>query len=108
MSSIVEILIAAKALIDTPEKWTKGVLARRSPTSPFSCAARDPEATCWCAQGALVRVTQPFSSKLIQAESLLEKAMGTDVPVFNDGHHTTHADVMDAFDRAIELAKEAK
>lgn len=108
MSSIVEILIAAKALIDTPEKWTKGALARKSLTSPFSCATRDPEATCWCAMGALVHVTPPLSFAVARAEWLLRRSMGTSIPVFNDGHHTTHADVMDAFDRAIELAKEAK
>lgn len=40
-------------LIEKPENWTQGDTARRrngEPTRP-----EDPEATCWCAFGALVK-----------------------------------------------------
>lgn len=84
-------LVAAKALIDTPEKWGKGNYDKDG---------------CMCAMGALMAVTAasswavigtPIHVALTQA---LPDGQFAVVP-FNDEDETTHADVMALFDRAI-------
>lgn len=103
-------LIAAKALIDTPEKWGKGTSAYTSlPNKPL------------CAHGAcrrLAHVTRrdevEFSARQKLREVLPDvwpesrSAITLDgirtVPDFNDHPDTTHADIMALFDRAIAAA----
>jgi hypothetical protein len=106
----VEVLKAAKANIATPDKWTKG------------CAARGPQGnvvdpsmgTCFCALGAIWGVTSPANdpdSAGFLAEFLLEKARLIlhpeffHVPAFNDDKDTKHEEVLDLYDKAIELAE---
>lgn len=106
-----EILIKAKSLIDTPQKWTQGEYAksekgrRVQPTSP--------RATCFCSVGAVLRATgskDEFfwmidNEQREEAIDILSEAMNVEhVPLFNDTH--THAEVMAAWDEAIKLAKE--
>ena len=87
----VEVLRAARALIDTPEKWGQGDgLCDRG----LRCAA----IAVWDAQGIVAGSTL--------AHRALAQAMGLDAAYscgvifdFNDSH--THAEVMAAFDRAI-------
>jgi hypothetical protein len=98
--SLKDDLIAAKALIDSPEKWTKGTY-------------RD-EAGCMCPIGAVAKamgveysVTPP---NLGSVERLLNDiaASVSDAPTvvaFNDRVTTTHADIMALFNRAIEAAQ---
>lgn len=103
-----EQLRAAKALIDTPEKWTKGCNARA-----FDGASLDPRdvlASCFCSFGAMVHV-EDNSDNRREADHALFMAVGEIAPFpgyisFNDADTTTHADVMALFDRAIELAGE--
>jgi hypothetical protein len=76
MPSVRENLIAARALIDTPEKW-----AVLSITGAMSIAAPSPEA-----HGAITdAMTTPF------------RLLG----YFERSRSTTHADMMALFDRAI-------
>ena len=88
-------LIAAKALIDTPEKWMKG-------------GFWDEKRTCFCVAGAL-RETETKLGEFrrdmwrLVIEALPEWAAGY-IPDFNDAPETTHADVMALFDRAIAAA----
>lgn len=94
----VETLKAAKALISDPTKWTQGAYARDAEgtvTDPFAS-----DAACWCSVRSIVAVSREW---FFASESLLEKAIGGGVIRFNDMH--THAEVMAAFDRAIELAE---
>lgn len=93
-------LIAARALIATPEKWLKGML--------------DNNAGCYCAMGAvrqiavqpehqrLWRVSQTDEYKLL-CRALPKPYFG--IPGFNDARETTHADVLALFDRAIALSR---
>ncbi len=93
--SIKDDLIAAKALIDAPEKWTKGHYEMRG---------------CFCAVGALLKVTglepddDPTDSEkaLIEALPALSRDTEFVITSFNDAKATTHADIMALFDRAIE------
>lgn len=99
MASVKENLIAAKALIDTPEKWLKGALS-------------DDKETCFCAMGALGHVggfglvasdVTPEMASLIGSipSSFLWTKQKNRLAAFNDDPETTHADIMALFDRAI-------
>ena len=100
--SVKEILIAAKALIDTPEKWLKGALSTG-------------DDTCFCAMGALGHAGGfglVASDKTPELASLLDSIPASFVWVtdkhrlaaYNDDPATTHADIMALFDRAIAAA----
>jgi hypothetical protein len=91
MSAAVETLKAARAVIDIPERWTQGVMRVED--------AR-------CASGALIAV----GAELISGEAygFLRRATGARrICHWNDEKGRTHAEVMAAFDRAIELAEKA-
>lgn len=92
-----EDLIAAKALIDTPEKWTKNYFRT--------------DGGCYCAVGAITQVTTipgHFSDRADAAcvalrDCLSEEERGS-ITGFNDLTTTTHDDIMALFDRAIAKA----
>lgn len=93
MSQLRDDLIAARALIDTPEKWTKGSYERDG---------------CYCVAGALriaifggLDDNGPYWDRYRTAKRSLHPS---DVILFNDASETTHADMMALFDRAIEAA----
>lgn len=89
--SLKDDLIAAKALIDTPEKWRKG---------SFGWAG------CYCAAGAL-RLVLGQNFEVSEAWGALWGALPPGergVVSFNDDPSTTHADIMALFNRAIEAA----
>lgn len=92
-----EILRKAKALIDTPEKWTQKVYARDSNDNDVSYAANS--ACKFCSLGALHRT----SDNLYLAMDYLGKRFGTFIDNYNDTH--THAEVMAKWDEAIALAE---
>lgn len=93
-------LIAAKALIDTPEKWIQGNAAEDAKGNQIS--PHDVAAVRFCSVGALGHV---FSDdEYGDAVDYLKSHLGGYgfVAEFNDTH--THAEVMAAWDRAIEAA----
>lgn len=101
-----EVLIKAKELINTPDKWIKDQFEQVNNGS-----------TCFCSLGALAQAAKPESEEHAQytqmwdqnpAHMFLNLAVGRDVnfsetfATYNDTH--THDDVMMAFDKAIEMA----
>lgn len=96
MSDLVrEVLEDAKALIDTPDKWVKG-------------AYHGDDGTTHCALGALT-IAVFRHREVYPIHSIAHKVLRAEVPpvyltisAFNDSSKTTHADVMDMFDRAIK------
>jgi hypothetical protein len=90
-----EILIAARKLINKPQKWTRGALARnnRGKETPVDCGTR------FCAEGALRAVTNSASC-FYRAHDHLSKVMDCPLDEFNDG--TSHKQVMRAFSKAIK------
>lgn len=97
-----EILIAAKALIDTPEKWTRGSFARDSENYHVDFYSKD--AVCYCSLGALYKSQQGIHSlEAALAKRHLWYAAGESIAEYNDTH--THPEVMAVWDKAIELAK---
>jgi hypothetical protein len=93
----IEILVKARKLIDSPEKWAK----REQIRYPFRI----------CAYLALARAAR--GAYYGEAYGCLQRAAGLGpeelIHHWNDAPERTHADVMAAFDRAIatERAKEA-
>jgi hypothetical protein len=85
-----EVLIKAKALIDTPEKWCQGEFRH----GPARCAR------------AAVCDTGAFFCERNAAEAVLRSTNPTGfVTPYNDSKSTTHAGVMAWFDRAIQAAE---
>ena len=92
-----EALKAARERIADPSSWTQGSAARDH--KGVERAPDDDDATCWCAWGACW-----IASKHNGALEELGEAMGTmSIGEFNDSH--THAEVLAAFDKAIEATK---
>lgn len=106
---ISEILTGAKALIDTPKKWTKHTMARDS--KGIDVIAVSPEATCFCSLGAILRITYGDSTDDYSGakRELYHDAVTAihihsgPVGMFNDS--SEHQDVMRMFDKAIELQR---
>ena len=94
-------LRAARALIEQPERWTQNAYARDDSRQP--CSPTDLIATCWCATGAISRVSRWSITNENKAWDTLNFITGVSVARFNDSR--THAEVLAAFDRAIEIAE---
>lgn len=106
-------LIAAKALIDTPEKLGKGM------RSFFDAPERVDRGLPVCAAGACAAVVgstsggERYSRMHLALVGALppgvkwpeEESPGAALPYFNDDPDTTHADIMALFDRAIASAE---
>ena len=90
-----EILKAAKAKIDTPDKWCQKEL----------CNGEDYcNATRFCSIGALWSIEEePDAETYLRRAARARKFDG--IIHLNDNENTTHADVMAAYDEAIELAE---
>lgn len=97
--SVKDDLIAAKALIDTPEKWCKGIHKGQN-----------------CTMWAVGDATRQHSGGMrwLDCEVALSRAVPKSfvgpsgvhpIVAFNDAEETSHADIMALFDRAIEGAK---
>jgi hypothetical protein len=109
----VEILTAARALIQDPAHWTQGSFARDEHGHDVDALA--PTAQCFCAYGAIVKVTNKDTLRHNPAGPFLRSAAaalcGVPHPAdLNDGvNHapglTPHQAVLKMFDLAIEEAK---
>lgn len=100
MTQLADDLRAAKALIDTPEKWGKGD-GLRGPSKPKRCAIHA------VAHGVDLGREDAMVDALTAA--LPEGWQGGLLPIaeYNDDPSTTHADVLALFDRAIATAESA-
>lgn len=100
-----EFLIKAKALIDSPEKWTTGQLAKNS--DGWTVSPEDDDAVCFCSVGALERVyfldlNSKYSDWDRSRIVLWNQIDHGFIPDFNDSH--THSEVMEMWDKAIAQA----
>jgi hypothetical protein len=91
-AEVVKVLTEAKKHIDAPEKWCKNMM--HSNNEQKSCAI-----------GAIHKVIGHDTPLWNLALDALGKAIPGDPwpPNYNDLPSTTHADVMSAYDRAIEM-----
>ena len=99
------ILKKARKLITNPKRWTQGASAKNK--EGISVSAGGPLAKQWCAIGAIMKcnpiVVGTYDYAL--ASDFFRRAVDSpSVSEFNDDH--THEEVLEAFDKAIELAKQ--
>lgn len=95
-----ERLIAARELISDPAKWTTGYYAR---TANGQCTnSENPDAVCWCAFGALWKVSNSRSNSANLLETAANHLFHEDVVTVNDvmGHEA----ILKVYDLAIEYA----
>jgi hypothetical protein len=100
--NIKEILIAARAKIERPENWTKGVFARDSQGRDVTATSKN--AVCWCSLGAITATGACYydEEKATRFLRLELDAYENSITKFND--LSNHTDVLAMFDRAIAIA----
>jgi hypothetical protein len=100
--TILETLVATRALLTPPEHWTKGASQRDA--NGNKCHPGD--AVCWCLVGALYYIAPPDLDAGWHAARLLEDNIPHKrIDIANDDPSTTHADVLHWLDVAIERAE---
>lgn len=97
----VEVLKAARAKIE--QGWCQGDAAQNSDGE--LCGSQDLNASCWCCVGAIGAVTA-YNEQATPALKAIRDAIGTPgIAKWNDAKGRTQAEVLAAFDKAIELAE---
>jgi hypothetical protein len=94
------LLRRAKARIAKPSAWCQGGLARDLKGKPTGYDMRS--AVSWCMIGTVLRDDASLWAKE-QALKRLQAAVRGSVSDFNDSYRRDHADVMAAYDRAIQI-----
>ncbi len=103
MRTVTQDLLAAKSLIETPDRWIRGSLRERD---FMGCR--------YCTLGALSEATSVFPEAdehynlayaALQAQLPNYPSSGS-IAWFNDDPRTTHTDVLGLFDRAIRSTQE--
>lgn len=107
-AEVLQVLQNARELIAEEKNWTQGAQARTA--NGEATALDDKQAVCFCATGALCRVSHrlAYSIQARAYEKLSSKVpsrMRTRVALFNDDPSTTHKDVLKLFDDAIQTCK---
>jgi hypothetical protein len=95
----VETLTAARKRIETPERWTKRSFARDAYGVSESMTSH--KAVCWCAEGSMIIESVTDKGWILFKDA----ADCSHIPDFNDADERTHAEVIAAFDAAIEKAR---
>jgi hypothetical protein len=109
--SSLEVLRKARELLSDPVKWTRGeerTFARNA--AGKRVAPTDPSAACFCAFGALMRAFgghRIWDGPALYLEQAVEEVACSGVIYWND-HIADHADILSAFDKAIELAAQSQ
>ena len=93
--------------ISKPEHWAKGTMARDKDNDPV-CCPRSRRAAQWSICGAI-----NYAIDSVETERHIKKVLVAHLPsqfkaidLFNDHPRTTHQDVLDLLDRAIEVEKQ--
>lgn len=103
MNEVQQLLADAKALISAPERWTQGEFARDSHGHRAYWGGE--LAKCYCSIGAINAVTHENAVLTMNKPyMILGSQVGGSIVVWNDAPERTHAEVMAAFDKAIEIA----
>lgn len=109
-----EALSCAKDKIKDPQNWTKRANARNA-AGDMIHDPKAPEACQWCLIGAVMAClpgnpNDALQPGFVSAHTALLKTspvLGASVAFYiNDTASTTHQDVMDWLDRAVETAKQ--
>lgn len=102
MSAVADKLREARALIE--RGWTQGQWARGKSGRPVRYNSRF--AVCWCSSGAQARAFGKDWEGYQDAKEMFFAAIEhSNIAVWNDAPERTQAEVLAAFDKAIELAE---
>lgn len=110
---ILEQLIAEKQLLSDPACWTKGEFARDK--NGVAVNEYSPDAVCWCQHGVIYKVVNDirfsqvvnWSQMRILKDNIASTLGFHHAVAFNDYPATTHADLMDFYDKCIERASDS-
>ncbi len=100
--NVVEALTRARKRISKPENWTQGTFVRDS-DGALLWDFESVEAVCWCASAAIAVEVRWDQQEDVSAALLKALPLGETIVGFNDSH--THTEVLELFDRAIDLVK---
>jgi hypothetical protein len=81
-------------LLDSPEKWTKEVLARDSKGN--STHPDSPEAVCWCVKGALRKCYPNYDDWRVAYDRLREAKNFGSIVSWQDDPETTYEEIIEA------------
>ena len=106
--SALDVLTKTRELLSDPERWTKGSMAKNA----SGCTVRPDreDAVCFCLDGALTRAAGGSGNGYPEATRILEETVSERPWAFcyvdwNDDAARTHAEVLAALDKAIDLAR---
>lgn len=97
-----DILRDARKRIETPEKWTQGAYCRDESREECGIGGT---ATSWCSSGAILQASDVEGGGFYEKAAHYLRQMTGAIVTWNDYHSRTHADVLQAFDKAIALAE---
>lgn len=119
MNPVTKDLRKVRELLSDPNKWLKGRLANND--KGVGVDPNSPDATCFCLLGATYKVTGFYGyptcnaaasnqyarvvDRLCDAVRKHHPSYGTSAMGFNDSQGTSHADVLNLIDKAIELSQ---
>jgi len=115
-----QVLQEARQLLSNPDHWFRygfagkkdGEVKARFYSKNGEPSWLHPDANCWCSMGALLKVTKskiptcPMKPIFFLSKALDKMGYSSSIAWFNDNISTTHEDILELFDLAIELAKE--
>lgn len=82
--------------------WTQEAYARDAAGRIVD--SQSPDAVRFCCSGAIYTTEHPLRGS-VDARALVGQVIGVDLEVWNDTPGRKHKEILDAFDRAIALAK---
>lgn len=82
--------------------WTQDAYARDAAGRIVD--SQSPDAVRFCCSGAIYTTEHPLRGS-VDARALVGQVIGVDLEVWNDTPGRKHKEILDAFDRAIALAK---
>lgn len=101
--SVADVLDRAADLIEPEGAWSNDAVALRSSGAPTY--AQDPKATCFCALGAIWRLTDRGSLHRREVEDAAKLVMEGSVAVFNDAPGRSQSEVVAKLREAATLAR---
>lgn len=103
MMTQLDVLKSAKALVE--KGWCQNTYAKTAKGKPTD--SYNPNAVAWCMRGAMASAAaNDFNADFVEASITLEKALGAMwIADWNDASWRTKAEVIAAFEEAINLAK---
>lgn len=99
-----EALRKARQLITPEGAWIKGKWAEDE-NHIDHLQGKDPGAICFCASGAVQKIKNVSFAEVKEEEEFFRRVTGEGFENYNDAFDRTHAEVLDAFDRAADLAE---